>query len=133
MDIAELFSVAGLVPQRSVPWRTPILEHLPGVYVVTDARLGIVYVGRTVRQSLRERLGQFHRHRYGRSSPHRGGQDVKLLAGPLRVHWAPTPDPVRIESRMLEAFRARTGRLPLANKKRGDRALRLTEADQPPA
>jgi hypothetical protein len=121
MNVAELFALVRLAPQGPVLWRTHVRESRPGVYVVTYDPDGVVYVGCTARQSLRKRLGQFYRHRHGHRSPHRGGQDVLLLTGARYVHWAVARDPIKVERVMLSAFVRATGRLPLANKKRGDR------------
>jgi hypothetical protein len=102
----ELFEGVGVVPCGPVPWNNPVLETRSGIYVVARVpsadelgerveaedilKIGhtskhkfwlsdqpVVYVGKAT--CLRQRLGQFYRHRYGNRSPHRGGQDVLLL------------------------------------------------------
>ena len=142
-DVREIFAHVGLEPQGPVPWGHEINEDRPGIYVVTVdipakvmedhaemKRLGlastfgwsagknIVYIGRT-QVSLRRRMRQFYKHTYGRSSPHRGGQEVLRLTASRSVYWARTPHPVEAERRMIEKFFDETRRLPFANKVRG--------------
>jgi hypothetical protein len=74
-----------------------------------------VYIGCTIRP-ISQRVNEFHRHVYGRKSPDRGGQAVKLLQSRLWLHWSPAPDPRRAEAAMLNFFCQRTGSLPFANR-----------------
>jgi hypothetical protein len=83
----------------------------------------IIYIGQTSKQTIAKRVRQFYRHRYGDRSPHRGGQAVKLLLEPyttppfeLWVYWAPSPDPLDLEHKMLSIFKQRVGRQPFANR-----------------
>ena len=122
MGIAEAFGVVQLLPHGPVRWGTPVPERRPGIYVVTTA-YEIVYIGRTT-QPLQRRVGQFYRHKHGRRSPHRGGQDVKLLSCPLWIYRAPTDDPVGVEHRMIETFKARMNKLPFANRNAGTKSRR---------
>jgi hypothetical protein len=143
MTVADLFAAAGLVAQGPKPWREPLENARPGVYVVAlvpgaaeaapaafdlaslppdefkrwMAGQPVIYVGRATR-SLRGRLEQFYRHTYGESAPHRGGQAVLLLTCPLWVYWAATDSPVKAEGMMLDDFCKRVGRLPYANRRR---------------
>jgi len=105
-----------------VLWGQELPETRAGVYVVVadNGNHEIVYIGRT-RRSLRKRLREFCRHRYGDKSPHRGGQEVLLHKCPLLVYWAPTADYAAAENSMIEYFKARTGGLPYANRVRSAR------------
>jgi len=119
----ELFAAAGLAPSGPEPWLTPIPEKGPGVYAVAKESGEVIYVGRA-RRSLRRRLGQFYRHKHGAKSPHRGGQDVLLLLpAPLTVYWAATDQATACERQLLNFFRERTGALPWANRKGGDKKV----------
>lgn len=107
ITVTELFKTAGLQPCGPVCWLTQVTETKPGVYVIAivpspDAVCGpvkvdylaseiaahwlpmqsIIYIGRT-RRGLSRRINEFYRHEHGKRSPHRGGQDVKSIAGPL--------------------------------------------------
>ncbi|KAB2876008.1 MAG: hypothetical protein F9K43_01815 [Bauldia sp.] len=140
-SVREVFGRAGLAPAGPVRWGEPVPESAPGVYVVAivadpDTRAvpgritvpnavldkwlwgqPVVYVGRTGRP-LAKRLADFYRHRHGDKSPHRGGQDVLLLDCDRWVFWAPADDPAAAERTMLDAFAARAGELPFANRRR---------------
>lgn len=145
VTVAEVFAAAGLRPYGPSPWGRAIDETRPGVYVLSVASdpntcFGlfdvpglppemahrwladepVIYIGRT-RRPLRLRVGQFYRHKYGKKSPHRGGQAVLLLEPKPLVFWAPTEDAAGAERDMIEAFLRRTGRLPFANRRRGTR------------
>ena len=126
VSVADLFKAANLTPcLQPVRWRTPVPERKSGVYVVvrthgrTDGQ-SILYVGRT-RRSLRLRISQFYRHRYGNPSPHRGGQEVLPLRSSASAYWAATHDPVYAEHLMIERFRELVGRMPYANRVRAAR------------
>ncbi len=118
--VADLFGAAGLSPVGPVRWGEPCAEDRPGVYIVTADR-AIVYVGRT-RRAIAKRLKEFYQHKYGDRRPHRGGQEVLRIPGVRLVYWCPTDDPRVAEARMLRAFERRYGRLPFANRRRGDQA-----------
>ena len=147
LTVRSLFHCAGLKPSGPVPWNIAVEDRLPGVYVVAlvgDADLPgaaiditnlpqgeaarwipgapVVYIGRA-RRSLRRRISQFYRHEHGDPRPHRGGQAVLLLPEASRwVFWAPTEASVEAERIMIETFMAHAGgRLPFANRKKGDR------------
>ena len=142
MKIADLFEAAGLAPQGLVGWGTPIDVPRPGVYVVAlvedsaeharfvnvdslsaterkrwNAGQPIIYIGRATR-SIRGRLAQFYRHKYGEKAPHRGGQAVIPLECKRWVYWATTDSPIKAERQMIDAFRAKVGALPYANRRR---------------
>ena len=141
MRVAEVFKAVGLSPCGPVPWLTKISERTAGVYVVAlvaDANFGcqvyadylsssnrqrwlpnepIVYVGATkCKQGLAGRIEAFYRHKHGKRSPHRGGQDVKLLKCSLWVYWSSAMDAFGCEDRMLAVFRERVGQPPFANR-----------------
>ncbi len=120
VTVADLFGVAGLSPCDPVCWGEPCTERRPGVYVVVIDQT-IVYIGRTKRP-LSRRINEFYRHRYGDKRPHRGGQEVLNIPGVRFLYWCPSDDPRAAEAKMLRAFEDRYGRLPSANRRRGDRA-----------
>src|SRR3954453_3494683 len=139
MRVDDLFRAAGLEPCGPTPWRIGIEEPRRGVYVVVlkqkqrdcplcptaTAKLSeaarelettrwvpeekIIYVGQTTRQTIATRVRQFYRHKYGDSSPHRGGQAVHLLSCELEVYWSHSDDPENSESQMLLAFIEESG------------------------
>src|SRR4051812_47910689 len=140
--VQDLFAAAQLKPAGPVTWGDAVEERQPGVYVValtpipTDpapvvdiacvpdserdrwlVQQPVIYIGRATR-SLRNRLAQFYRHKYGKRAPHRGGQAVIPLECSRWVYWAATDDPVGAAVAMIEAFRERVGRLPYANRRR---------------
>jgi hypothetical protein len=118
----DVFGAAHLQPCGPAPWGDPIPENGPGVYVVALAdREEIVYIGRTKR-SLRKRLKEFYRHKYGARSPHRGGQAVLALKCGLLIYWAATSDCAAAEHAMIEHVKMRVGSLPFANRVRSARA-----------
>lgn len=139
LSVSELFRRTSLEMRGPVPWGTPITETSSGVYVValaepsalfieklSQAELGrwnageeIVYIGRAT--TLSRRISQFYRHKYGRSSPHRGGQDILLLTASLKVFWAVVPDFATAECAMINLFYSDVGALPFANRMRGAR------------
>jgi hypothetical protein len=122
MTLDALFTAAGLSPCGPVRWGEACAEQDSGVYVVVvdDA---IVYIGRT-RRPLSRRIREFYRHRYGDKRPHRGGQELFRIPGDRIVYWCPTADPCEAETKMLRAFEDFYGRLPAANRRRGDRGAR---------
>ena len=75
----------------------------------------VVYIGCTTR-ALSKRVGEFYRHQYGKTAPHRGGQAVKLLKCNLWVDRSPATDPFETELTMLCAFKGKVGHLPFANR-----------------
>jgi hypothetical protein len=142
VTVQDLFAVAGLVPRGPVAWGTAIGEGRPGIYVIAlttnpddrapDIQLAcvpdaerarwlvqqpVLYIGRATR-SVRRRLAQFYRHEYGKSAPHRGGQAVIPLECSRWVYWAPTQSPIKAERQMIDAFRAKVGKLPYGNRRR---------------
>jgi hypothetical protein len=139
VTIEELFGAARVLSGGLVNWGESIPETDSGVYVVSLAnpshfqissvRYGereywndgesIIYIGRAARLS--RRLRQFYRHRHGDSSPHRGGEAVLLLDAPKLIHWAAVADYAGAESRLIEAFKARVGRMPFGNRVRSAR------------
>jgi hypothetical protein len=118
--VRDVFLAAQLQARDPAPWGQPVHENSPGVYVIATDDDRIVYIGRS-RRALRKRLREFYRHRYGASSPHRGGQAVLLLNRPLLVYWATTADYAAAENSMLEYFKAQTGGFPYANRVRSAR------------
>jgi len=146
MNVIGLFEHCGLLPNGPSAWGETIPCELAGVYTVTvnpdpawnaglqapsqlspELRVRwlpgqpILYIGKAgglgLKSTLRKRIGQFYRHRYGDRSPHRGGQDLKLLLPlPLWLFWAPRQDPLAVEHMMLAAFRLDAGHRPFANR-----------------
>ena len=140
-DSGRVIRAGWLDANWSGAWGQLVSEPLSGVYVVSivsdaagtcgpidvgvldDAEAKrwlpshpVIYIGRA--SSLSRRIKQFYRHRYGNSSPHRGGQAVKLISHiPQWVYWAPAPDFVEKESRLIEAFAEYSGQLPYANRR----------------
>ena len=146
ITVTELFKAAGLQPHGPVRWGEIVREQKPGVYVVAVvggsendcgligapylngpaakrwiASQPVIYIGRT-RRALTRRIGEFYRHVYGKKSPHRGGQDVKLLKCSRWIYWSPTAHPAIAEHKMIERFRSEVGRFPFANRVRSARA-----------
>ncbi len=139
LPVAELFQRVPLEMRGPVPWGSPVPDTSSGVYVIAlndpagaflgnlaEAELArwnadeeIIYIGKATR--LHRRLSQFYRHEYGRSSPHRGGQDILLLTASIQVYWARAADCAAAEHAMIEAFRSEIGALPFANQMRGAR------------
>jgi hypothetical protein len=142
ITVAQLFKEAGLKPSGPVPWLQSIEERQAGIYVMSTVSCPseicetidvsylesselsrwnqlqpVVYIGRATR-SLKKRLGQFYRHKLGKRSPHAGGQAVKRLKCSLWVYWAPTEKPIEVERALIDAFAAKVGRLPFANRRR---------------
>ena len=81
ITVQEIFNAAGLLPCGPVSWGTPIPERSGGVYLIElmqpKERDGqsIIYVGR-IKRSLRRRMREFYKHRYGEKRPHSGGQAI---------------------------------------------------------
>lgn len=142
MTVQDLFAAAHLTHEGPVKWGEALEERRPGVYVIaltsnpTDAapdielacvpeaerrhwlvQQPVIYIGRATR-SLRNRLTQFHRHKYGKKAPHRGGQAVIPLNCDRWVYWAVTTDPIAAEAAMIEGFKKEAGALPYANRRR---------------
>jgi len=93
----------------------------------------VVYIGKTD-GPLSERIAQFRRHKCGNTSPHAGGQVVKLLQCDLWIFWSRTFDrdgaegslsPYETEQKMLLAFKEATGQIPFANEIRSRRPRRV--------
>lgn len=139
--VKDLFEQASLSMNGPVPWNTAISETRPGVYVITLVEVPtlpptlpendashwiadqeILYIGKAT--SLRDRLTQFYRHRHGDSSPHRGGQAIKLLTCALQVHWGTVDACEVMEDRMIRLFLDAVGSLPFANRKLGTSKVR---------
>ena len=74
----------------------------------------IVYIGKTHR-AIGNRVREFHRHKCGDTSPHAGGQVVKLLQCDLWVYSSPANSPYATELTMIRAFRQEAGQVPFAN------------------
>jgi putative transcriptional regulator len=148
ITVKQLFNVAELPVCGPVRWKDErVPDKQPGVYVVAtvscpDDEVGmedvaglptkvarrwvpsqpILYVGETTRP-LSTRIDEFYRHKYGAKSPHRGGQDVKLLDCPLWIYWSPTERPVDAEKSMIWAFVDRVGYRPFGNLKLPSRSI----------
>ena len=140
LSVQKLFETARVPLGGRAPWNTTISEQGSGVYVLTlrgakQPALNklsratasrwirgqdVIYIGRG--KNLRRRLQQFYRHKHGRSSPHRGGQDVLLLKRKMTVHWGKVDDYVAAERRMMEAFEAAADSKPFANRVRAAKA-----------
>jgi hypothetical protein len=148
ITVKELFSAAGLPVCGPVPWKKKVSESRPGVYVVATVSdpedesgvdhvadlpreiatrwvpsQPVLYVGQTSRQTLATRINQFYRHKHGAASPHRGGQDIKLLSCQQWVYWSPTEWPLEAEKKMIEEFELRACRLPFGNLKHPSRKI----------
>lgn len=129
MDVSPLtpkwlFAAGGAGQCSRVEWGQPVLERGPGVYVITvnGKPLNgqhVVYIGRA--KSLSRRLSQFYRHKYGASSPQRGGQEILKLEGPKVVHWGRIETYAGAERLMMEAFYGAVGAWPHGNKVRSAR------------
>ena len=130
IEVTELCRAASVELSGCVRWGEPVPHRGPGVYViVAPERLNeqaIVYVGRS--KDLRDRLGRFYRHKYGRRSPHRGGQEILLLLGPRIVHWAATEEYASAEDRLIRTFEDMAGGKPLGNRMQSAR-LRPVRAE----
>lgn len=90
----------------------------------------IVYVGKTDRP-IRKRLGEFRRHVCGDTSPHAGGQVVKLLRCDLWVYWSPAANPYDAEQTMICAFEKQAGQIPFANEYGGRDQKRIQRSNRP--
>jgi hypothetical protein len=120
LTIEDLFGSAGLSPCGPIAWDQDCPERGKGVYVVViDSE--IVYIGRTKRP-LAQRIREFYRHKHGEKRPHRGGQEVLRMLGARLVYWCAAENRTEAETKMLDAFKNNNGRLPRANRRRGDRA-----------
>jgi uncharacterized protein (DUF433 family) len=133
LDPEHLFRLAGLEPGGIADWSSEVPSKSSGVYIITTdqthvvitardpqhhvSEREIVYIGRA--SHLSQRLRQFRSHRHGAKSPHRGGQDILLLKGPLKVHWAEAEDYKEAEARLIRLFaHYHAGKLPFGNKVR---------------
>ena len=134
LSVPELFRRASIEMRGPVAWESPVADTSSGVYVIALAEPGanftanlsedplerwnadeeIIYIGRATR--LRKRIAQFYRHEYGQSSPHRGGQDIKLLTGLTQVYWGLASEFAAAEKSMIDAFREEVGALPFGNR-----------------
>jgi len=139
LSVPDLFRRVSLEMCGPVEWLTPLEDTSSGVYVIalvnpaapftenlSDTELArwnageeIIYIGKAT--NLHKRIAQFYRHKYGRSSPHRGGQDIKLLKASIRVYWGRVIDCATAERSMIDEFYAQVGALPFANRIRGRR------------
>jgi hypothetical protein len=88
----------------------------------------IVYIG-TTHRAIGKRVTEFHRHKCGDTSPHAGGQVVKLLQCSLWVYWSPANSPYVAARTMIRAFRQEAGQVPFANNdgKRNGKRVRLSD------
>ena len=145
ISVKAIFAEVGLLPVTPVPWRQAIPWETPGVYVLalssdpqtssglpqpnhlpteTAARWlhdqPIIYIGKAggpgKEATLKRRLAQFYRHRWGERAPHNGGQDVHLLECPIWVFAASASEPRPMEKAMIAAFKKRVGHRPFANR-----------------
>ena len=145
ISVQAIFAEVGLLPVTPVPWRQPIPWETPGVYVLAlspdpQASSGrplpdnlpieigarwlhdqpVIYIGKAggvdSKSTLKKRLGQYYRHRWGESAPHNGGQDVHLLKCPIWIFAASASEPLPMEKAMIAAFRTRVGHRPFANR-----------------
>jgi hypothetical protein len=136
LHVKDLFEKASIAMCGPIPWLTPVAESASGIYVIALVEplavsietlpepersrwisgQEIIYIGRAT--SIRRRIGQFYKHEYGRRSPHRGGQAIKLLVDPMQVYWGTALDCAIAEHSMIEAFRSEVGALPFANRVR---------------
>ena len=119
----ELFDWAGLAGHGPFPWKTgSVREKSSGIYIITAAGMGVVYIGRAKR--LNKRLNQFIRHKCGNSEPHKGGEAIIHLGEPgvhLQIYYAVCNDYAEKETSILEYFYQISKRLPFGNKKRGNK------------
>ncbi|PBB71856.1 hypothetical protein CK227_29970 [Mesorhizobium sp. WSM4308] len=135
----DLYKLAAIVPSGSTQWGNSVPSTASGVYVISvadpeavalkpDLDPGphiwrgdqpIVYIGRA--RNLRKRLSQFRRHKFGGSTPHRGGQAILLLDAPLMITWAEVADYAQVEHRLITIFKERVGRMPFGNRVRAAR------------
>ncbi len=120
LTVEDLFGSAGLSLCGPVRWGEACPEHRKGVYAVVIKR-EVVYVGRTKRP-LARRIREFYRQKYGKKSPHRGGQEILRMPGTRLVYWCAAENPTEAETRMLNAFRDCYDRRPRANRRGGDLA-----------
>jgi hypothetical protein len=143
LKVADLFERAFLKMCGPVPWGTPVAESASGVYVITlidpasvvidvlpdvgrrrwNADQEIIYIGRATK--LRKRLGQFYRHKFGASSPHRGGQDIKLLQAHMLVYWATSENFREAEKTLIDTFKREVGQFPFGNKVRAAQVRKI--------
>jgi hypothetical protein len=144
LTVSELFRAVRLKPSVAVKWDDipSIKKESCGVYIVAitknpNAACGksdisrlrkaererwlqfqpVIYIGCTSR-TLRERLREFHKHKYGYKSPHRGGQSRHHVRHiPQWIFFAATKRFEEAESKMIAVFEKRTGNIPYANRR----------------
>jgi hypothetical protein len=114
----------GLALHRSVAERVSCrlsfrsLPSLTSIWITNAERWlpnePIVYVGKAD-QMIQRRLAAFYRHKCGDTSPHAGGQVLKLLSCSLWVYWSPASHPRDCERVMLCAFKEEVHQAPFAN------------------
>ena len=87
----------------------------------------IIYIGRAggsdIIKNLPDRIKLLIRHSLGKTTLHRGGQDIWLLEqdGSFLLYWKGCDDPKTMERNLLEEFKIQHhGKLPFGNKKAGD-------------
>jgi hypothetical protein len=142
LSVEQLFTQARLDPGGNTTWGQSVVEHGPGVYVISIAdpssvkldslpeherqhwnpQESIIYIGRSARLS--RRLRQFYKHKYGEKSPHRGGQAILCLHCEKHIHFAAVKDYAGAERRLLEIFEKESGRKPFGNRARSARLSR---------
>jgi hypothetical protein len=145
ITVRTLFNAAGLEPYGPVAWGKAVEEKRPGVYVIAIVAEAdgscdcidvsylpgvvakrwipsqpVIYIGRTKR-ALSRRIKEFYHHVHGHKSPHRGGQDVKLLKCERWVYWCRVECVAVAEQKMIEAFKATAESFPFANRVRAAR------------
>ena len=103
------------------PWSLEKLKNKWGFGVE------VLYFGKAgtdiEKRTLRKRLGEFIRHSQGKTKNHSGGEILWQLRGykNFEIGYQPTDDPEQEENRLLCLFLSKTGKLPFANRKRGNR------------
>lgn len=117
IEVDDLCAEASISLSGKVDWGEAVPHVASGIYLIVAPKAGrnqnIVYIGRG--KQLRKRLGQFYRHKYGNTAPHRGGQEILLLPGPKTVYWAAVEDYADAEDRLLTAFEKMAGEKPFGN------------------
>jgi len=82
----------------------------------------VLYFGRAganiKKHTLRNRLNEFIRHSQGKTKNHREGEILWQLRGyeNFEIGYLPTDNPEQEESRLLDLFSSKTGKLPFANR-----------------
>lgn len=146
----DLFRQIGIKRSTTTLWGEDVPERGSGVYIVSlenadiaidrltirersfwNADQTVIYIGRS--NNLRRRLKQFQRHKYGQPRPHRGGEAILLLEGRKIIQWASVTDYAKAERRLIEAFKARVGRMPFGNRVRSAAIRRATHLRSNPS